>query len=303
MPGTREIQLAASALLPLTFRDSCGESPFWSARDGAFYWADIPAGRIHRWRPGETDAQTWQMPEQVGCIVEHSAGGLLAACETGIDHVKLEPAFTHERRANIQHPASAMRFNDGRCDRHGRLWVTTFMMSSDKHPIGGLFCYSPAGLSGPHLDGFMTPNGMAFSPDNRTMYISDSHASVRKVWAVDFDLDNGTLGARRLFIDMAAFKGRPDGAAIDTDGCYWVAGMDDGCIYRFSPSGELDHIVRVPMKHPTMCSFGGPDMKTMFVTSLKRDTTPAHEDPFAGSTLCFESSAQGIAEIPYSAGL
>lgn len=301
MSGATEITIGPEAIVASSLRNTCGESPFWSAPDQAFFWADIPAGRIHRWRPAEEVDANWQLPEQVGCIARQRDGGILAACERHIYSVVLgESEAQLTQRANIEHPAPNMRFNDGRCDRQGRLWVTSFVMSGDKQPVGALFRYTPEGLSGPLMTGFMTPNGMAFSPDNRTLYIADSHASVRKIWAVAFDLEHGVIGERRLFVDMAGSAARPDGAAIDVDGCYWVAGMDAACILRFTPQGVLDRIVRLPVRHPTMCSFGGRDMKEMFVTSLRRPNVAAEEDPWAGSVLRFDPHAQGIAEVAFN---
>ena len=295
-----ELIISPDVIVPAAERNSCGESPFWSAMDNSFQWVDIPAKRIHRWRLGESACDTWQLAEQAGCIARQSGGGVLAACESGLFSVTLEATPGVTLRAAFTHPAEGMRFNDGKCDRAGNLWVSNFMMSADKRPVGALFRYTKEGLSAPKLDGFMTPNGMAFSPDNRTLYISDSHTAVRKVWAMNFDLDSGALGERRMFVDMAQYKGRPDGASIDTDGCYWVAGIDDGCIMRFTPSGKLDRILRLPVKYPTMCAFGGADMKTMFVTSLQRAGAEAAADPLGGSVLCFEVQAQGIPEVAFA---
>jgi len=295
-----EITVGADAIVPLPFTNGCGESPFWSPAEQAFFWVDIPAGKIHRWSVADRTSASWQLPEQIGCIARQYDGNILAACESGIFSASLQSAEPNVfKQADIVHPAPAMRFNDGRCDRLGRLWVTTFMTSSDKRAVGGLFRYTSAGLSECLLNGFMTPNGMAFSPDNRTLYIADSHASIRKVWAIDFDMAEGTLGERRLFVDMAGYAARPDGAAVDTEGCYWVAGMDGGCIFRFTPQGALDRVIHLPVRHPTMCAFGGADMKTMFITSLKRSTIAADLDPHAGSVLLIDPGAQGIAEVAF----
>jgi sugar lactone lactonase YvrE len=301
MNKVTEITIGTDAIVALPFTNECAESPFWSAPDEAFFWVDIPAGRIHRWTPANGASASWQLPEQVGCIARQTNGNMLAACESGIYSASLNadgPQVT--KLASIEHPAPAMRFNDGRCDRRGRLWVTTFMDRSDKQAVGGLFRYTPDGLSERLLDGFLTPNGMAFSPDNRTLYIADSHASVRKVWAIDFDIENGVLGERRVFIDMAPYAGRPDGAAVDTQGYYWVAGMDDGCIMRFTPQGELERIIRLPVRCPTMSAFGGTDMKSMLITSLRRPGAAGEHDTFGGSVLHIDPQAQGIAEVPFA---
>jgi sugar lactone lactonase YvrE len=108
------------------------------------------------------------------------------------------------------------------------------------------------------LDDLIVPNGLAFSPDGRTMYLSDSHPSVQAIWAFDYDTDSGTPGNRRLFADMKPLPGRPDGAAMDVDGCYWICGNDAGLVHRFTPDGRLDRSLEVPVKKPAMCAFGGP---------------------------------------------
>ncbi|GAB4062364.1 SMP-30/gluconolactonase/LRE family protein [Uliginosibacterium sediminicola] len=302
--STRHIEhiISSAAVVALPFTSLCGESPIWSVAEQCFYWVDIPGKRIHRWDMRSEQSQSWQVEEEIGCIALRQGGGLIAAAETGIFDVDLSaPAAVLSRRVSIEHPQPNMRFNDGHCDRLGRLWVSTFMTPTDKLPVGALFRYTPEGLSAPQLPGFMTPNGSAFSPDNRKLYISDSHADVRKVWVVDFDLAAGALGERRLFIDMSPYAGRPDGATIDTDGCYWVAGIDDGCIMRFTPQGKLDRIVRVPMRSPTMCSFGGPDMRQMLITSLQRKGAIESGDVHAGQVVLIDPKAQGIAEVPFAA--
>lgn len=301
MKSVHEIKVGPESIIPLPFSNGCGESPLWSPRESAFFWVDIPAGRIHRWSPDDSASASWRLPEQVGCIARQQEDGkMLSACESGIYSADLTGSEAQViKLATIDHPRAGMRFNDGRCDRLGRMWVTTFMTSASKEAVGSLFRYTPEGLSAPLLEGFMTPNGMAFSPDNRTLYIADSHASVRKIWALDFDLEDGVIGKRRPFVDMSGYNARPDGAATDTEGCYWVAGMDDGCILRFTPHGVLDRIIRLPVRYPTMCSFGGPDMKSMLITSLKRNNIDPAQDPNAGSVFLIDAGAQGIPEVAF----
>ncbi|MFT3734448.1 MAG: SMP-30/gluconolactonase/LRE family protein [Rhodocyclaceae bacterium] len=298
MQPVSTLNIDKHAIIPRLDADTCGESPFWSQVEQAWYWSDIPAGRIQRWHPASDHFDRWQLPEQTGCVVQREDGRLLIAGESGLFTLDTTSG-NFNRILDVQFPTSGMRFNDGKCDRAGRLWVTSFMMASDKRPIGSLFRFDERGLVECIAGGFMTPNGMAFSPDNRTLYISDSHADVRKVWAIDYDLASGSLGERRLFIDMHDFAGRPDGASIDAEGGYWVAGMDAGCIYRFTPSGQLDRIVELPVRHPTMPVFGGAAMDEVFVTSLKRGNIPVEQDPHAGKVLCFQLGNRGIAEVPF----
>lgn len=138
----------------------------------------------------------------------------------------------------------------------------------------------------------ITPNGMAFSADGRTMYLSDSHPSRQVVWAYDYDTDTGTPSNGRLFIDMNAYPGRPDGATVDEDGCYWICGNDAGLVHRFTPDGRLDRSMSVPFAKPAMCAFGGSDLNMLFVTSIRTDDS----DPLSGAVVALRPGVRGTPE-------
>ena len=146
------------------------------------------------------------------------------------------------------------------------------------------------------IAGLLTGNGLAFSPDGRVMYLSDSHPSVQKVWAFDFGED-GVPRNRRLFIDFAPLPGRPDGAAVDADGGYWICGNDAGLVHRFTPDGRLDRSIAVPAAKPSMCAFGGPRLDQLFVTSIAPAQPIAGFDPaLAGAVFVLDPGCTGLAE-------
>jgi sugar lactone lactonase YvrE len=149
------------------------------------------------------------------------------------------------------------------------------------------------------LTDFIVPNGLAFSPDGRTMYLSDSHPQVQSIWAFDYDTASGMPSNRRLFVDMTALPGRPDGAAIDVDGCYWICGNDAGLVHRFTPDGRLDKSLAVPVKKPAMCAFGGPRLDTLYVTSI-RPGGDLSDQPLAGGVFALTPGTQGIAEPAFA---
>ncbi|MFT4172207.1 MAG: SMP-30/gluconolactonase/LRE family protein [Rhodocyclaceae bacterium] len=293
MPSRRTIGPEA-AILP-SLRCATGESPVWNGCEGAFYWTDIPAATLHRYAPASGQAQSWRLPEQAGCIaLGGGAGHLVAACERHIFDVVLngEDAVTRAL-APFAMPLPGMRFNDGRCDRQGRLWASTFLTGKERQPVGEWLRLDAGGLRRSGWDGFLVPNGLAFSPDGRTMYVSDSAASARAVWAFDYDTDSGTPHNRRLFIDMRDHGGRPDGATVDTDGCYWISAMESGNLLRFTPDGVLDHVLDLPCRTPTMPAFGGADMRSLFVTSLRGDIA---SDPWSGASFLIDTPFQGLSE-------
>jgi sugar lactone lactonase YvrE len=237
----------------------------------------------------------------VACIAPRASGGLIAGMEKGILAVDLRDDGTvrAERLAAPPELAPGMRFNDGRTDRQGRFWSGTMWMDMGAAlPIGRLYRYDGAGLSAPLVAGLVTQNGLAWSPDGRTMYLSDSHPTRRRVWTFDYDVDAGVPHDRRLFVDMAAYTGRPDGAAMDSDGCYWVAGNDGSSLLRFTPAGKLDRELLLPVAKPSMPCFGGPDLDTLLVTSIVQ---PGHEDDgFAGAVLMVKPGVTGVPEVPFS---
>jgi sugar lactone lactonase YvrE len=278
-----------------------GESPVWHGAEQAWYWVDIPARRIWRLDHAAGSTRHWTAAEMVACIAPRAQGGLVAGMETGIFAVDLrdDGSVRAERLAAPPELAPGMRFNDGRTDRQGRFWSGTMWMDMTAAlPIGRLYRYDGAGLSAPLVSGLVTQNGLAWSPDGRTMYLSDSHPTRRRVWAFDYDVDAGVPHNRRLFVDMAAYTGRPDGAAMDSDGCYWVAGNDGASLLRFAPDGKLDRELNLPVAKPSMPCFGGPELDTLLVTSIVQ---PGQEDDaLAGAVLLVRPGVRGVPEVAFA---
>lgn len=299
--------------LPLSeSRDRVGECPVWSVAEQALYWVDIEGRHIHRYAWASQTQQTWHTPERVGCIAlkGHSGqpdfgarGSLVAAMEYGIYEVHLgaAPVVRATLVAGISHPQTNMRFNDGRCDRAGRFWVSTMCMDmSLAAQVGGIYCLDEHGLSAAKVEGLITPNGMAFSPDDRTMYLSDSHPTVQKIWAFDFDLASGAMANGREFVDMTCLPGRPDGAAVDTEGNYWICGNDAGQVHCFSPLGVLLSSTQVPVSKPSMCAFGGPDLDVLFVTSIQPAAASGNDRALSGAVFSCSVGARGLPEPAFT---
>ena len=287
-------------------RDRVGESPVWDALGQALYWVDIEGRHIRRWDSARNETCSWDLPERAGCIALAPGGRVIAAMETGIFAVTLgaAPQVQLECLAAVHHPAPGMRFNDGRCDAQGRFWVGTMVMDMAlARALGGLYCLDQRGLTGPYVSGLITPNGLAFSPDGSTLYLSDSHPKVQKIWAFDFDLARGELSNRREFVDMAPLPGRPDGAAVDDQGNYWSCANDAGRVHCFAPDGRLRDSVAVPVSKPAMCAFGGPDLATLFVTSIQPTPVPSAESAWSGAVFALDVHARGLPEPRFAASL
>jgi sugar lactone lactonase YvrE len=188
-----------------------------------------------------------------------------------------------------------MRFNDGRCDRQGRFHAGTMVMDmSLARPAGQWFSLFKQTMR-PWQSRLITPNGLAFSPDGRTIYWSDSHPQVQRVWRAPYDTDTGQAQAAQVWIDFTSLPGRPDGAAVDEDGAYWICGNDGAQVHRFTPDGRLDRSVDLPVKKPAMCAFGGPGMDTLFVTSI-RPGGDLSDQPLAGGVFALRPGVRGLDE-------
>ena len=289
----------ALAELIVDAKNSVGESPVWLAAEQALYWVDIPACTLHKWDAATAQTSSWQTPGMLACIAPVESGGWVAGMEAEMVLLKtLADVFlTCTPLALVHHSQPGMRFNDGRCDRQGRFLAGTMVMDmSLASPAGQVYSLSPPHNGGALLDGLITPNGMAFSPDGKTMYLSDSHPSVQLVWAFDYDTSTGTPSNRRVFIDMNLFPGRPDGAAVDADGCYWICGNDAGLVHRFTPAGKLDYSLAVPVKKPAMCAFGGAGLDTLFVTSIRPQGIDLSDQPLAGGVFALKPGVRGLVE-------
>ncbi len=283
-------------------RNLVGESPLWSVAEQALYWVDIEGRRLHRYEWNSGAECSWPMAERIACIALHADGGLIAAMETGI--FRLTIADAGDATAVLLHaanfPRAGMRFNDGRCDRAGRFWVTSMVMDmSLAANDGALYRCDELGLSASPITGLVTGNGLGFSPDGSTMYLSDSHPTVRQIWAFDLAAD-GTATQRRPFGAMPPAAGRPDGAAVDAEGGYWICGNDGGQVHRFLPDGRLDRSIQVPVSKPSMCAFGGPDMNQLFITSIKPPQPVAGFDAaLDGAVFITQPGVRGLPETPY----
>ena len=294
---------APSLEVVATTTNAVGESPLWHAGEGAVYWTDIPAKALHRLDVSTGAHTRYDVDAMVGCLAVADDGGLIAATQRGVARVKRDgDRASLTPVEDVAYPRDGMRANDGRCDRQGRFWFGTMLMDmSAAAPVGALYRHTAArGLEGPLVDGLVVQNGLAWSPDGRTMYLSDSHASVRLVWAYDFDPDDGMPSRRRPFVDMNAHRGRPDGAAIDAEGAYWTCGNDGAAIHRFAPDGSLVASYALPVSKPSMAAFGGADLDWLFVTSIRPPAPRDAAEPLAGSLMAFRPGVHGLPETPYA---
>lgn len=248
----------------------CGEGAVWSVETATLLYVDIPGRTVYEHDPNGAD-RSWLLDSPVGCVAVHESGGIVVVLPDGF-HLLDRRSGDVTPLAVLEEPDPRQRFNDGAVDSQGRFWAGTMLTNSAKpERIGRVWRFDTNEIDGPFFDPLYTPNGMAFSPDGRRMYVSDSHPDRQTVWAYDYDPDTGEPSSGRVFVDMHTMDGRPDGAAVDAEGCYWIACVGGGQIARFDPKGRLDRLIPVPVAKPTKVAFGGNDMSTLFVTSMSGD--------------------------------
>jgi sugar lactone lactonase YvrE len=278
-----------------TFGDVCavGESPVWDERTGRFYSVDVretPAIFVRE--PERGLARRYPMGEDIGSLVLAQDGRLVLALRSGFagfdpESGQISPIFDPEP------DTPETRLNDAKCDDVGRVWCGSMNPESGVAQ-GRFYRLDPDGTCSPGVGSFVTPNGPVFSIDGLTLYLADTRKSL--IYAYDYDLQTGTLGESRIFADLGAFPGGPDGATLDSDGYLWSAQWDGGCLLRLAPDGSIDRIVSVPVSKPTSCCFGGPGCRQLFVTTATRGLSEERmrAEPLAGHVLVLDVGVAGM---------
>jgi sugar lactone lactonase YvrE len=271
-----------------------GEAPMWNVAEQALYWVDATRPAIHRLDDGG-EVTTWPMPRIIGSFVFRRNGGLVGALKNGFCAIDLATG-TVEAIIDPEPARPDNILNDGKCDRRGRYWCGS-RDAALKDPVGALHRLDPNFSCRMMDEGFIVSNGIAWSPDDRTMYFADSRAET--VWAYDFDLDDGAIRNRRVFFSTREIEGRCDGATVDSEGFYWCALVHGGAVARLDPKGRLDRLIPMPVKHVTMCSFGGEKLDVLYVTSAASMVPEAERaaQPLAGALFAIHGiGARGLAE-------
>ncbi|MDB5851334.1 MAG: transcriptional regulator, IclR family [Rhodoferax sp.] len=285
---------AADVVCRVDARALLGECPTWSPRDGVLYWVDILTPAIHRYDlHSGIDTET-KLGAMVSLAIPKATGGLLVATPSGLVTYDVDS----KTMAPLCHPEAdrpGNRYNDGKCDRLGRLWVGSLDMGTAANR-GNLFRVHADGSWKKMDSDFTIANGLGWSPDNSRMYFTDTFR--RTVYVYDFDLRAGSIANRRALITLAADDGVPDGLTVDEEGCLWIAVWDAWRIARYSPEGRELLRIRMPVPRPTSCCFGGPNLDTLFVTSasVRLSEEALAAAPLSGSL--FSIRLPGVRGLP-----
>ena len=274
--------------------DTLGESCFWCPITGRVWWLDILKPSLQCFDPVKREHQVYRLPARLcGCVVPRKSGGFVLATENGLHGFDPSNIWL-QYLLHVEPNEPENRYNDGRCDRRGRLWIGTMDVEL-RRPSGTFYRIGPDRSVAAQFDSITVPNSTCFSPDDRTLYFADSprHA----IWAFDFDIDAGMIGNRRVFADLTGRKGLPDGSCIDAQGYLWNAEYAGRRLTRYAPDGRVDRTIELPVTNPTCCCFGGDDLDTLYVTSAaQRLPEPA---PIEGALLALDVGVRGLPEAAF----
>ncbi len=282
-----------------------GECPLWHPKEQALYWVDIDGRAVHRLHPDSGRQTRWEMPSEPSALAINAGGGLIVALRSGFAHLDT-------RTGSLAHIAPApfdmatTRFNDGKVDPAGRFWVGTIFEPRNAD-AAEMFVLEKGKVRKVWSGGMTVSNGLGFSPDQHTMYHADT--TTHRIDRFDFDAATGALSAAQPFQRFSTDKkaadygGRPDGAAVDSEGNYWSAMFEGGKILRFAPDGQLLGDITVPARCPTMVTFGGADLRTLYITtaSHNRSKEEIAEYPLTGHVLSVRVDVAGQPETAYQA--
>ena len=285
-----------------------GESPFWHPGEQRLYWVDIPVRQACRARPSTGEVERWTLPSEPGCIAPARTGGrdsgLVIALRDGI-YRALQWGGELALLAPALHDPATTRFNDGKADPLGRFWAGTIYEPRDA-ARAQLFSFDARAPALRAMAGdATTANGLAWSPDAATLYWSDTPSHTIRAW--DWDAARNALSHERVFrswpgkpegwqAGMPGYGGRPDGAAVDVQGNYYVAMYEGARLLKLSPAGELLAEFAVPAQCPTMPCFGGADLKTLYLTSArqKRPAGELQQWPDSGCVFSMQVEVPGL---------
>ena len=274
-----------------------GECPVWDVKENVLYWIDIDGHKINCYDPSSCNNETRKLPFKAGSLAIRKQGGLLLAMSNGFYNYDFKNEILESRECDPEPDRKENRLNDGRCDPGGRFWVGSM---NDLRRIqgqyeGNLYCYHPDGECVSQNLPVGVANGLAFSPDERYMFFADTMRET--VWRFDYDKDQGKIMNLEVFLNLKNLSGKPDGACVDADGCYWLAHIYGWKVARYNPKGKLDREIQLPFPKPSMCAFGGSKLDTLYITSIStKDDKSNGENKYSGGLFAVNPGVSGIPE-------
>jgi sugar lactone lactonase YvrE len=280
-----------SAEIALDAGDQLGEGPFWDDLRGELLRVDISRGLVHGWNP--SSGATWrrECDGEVGAALPRAgADGLVLAVGR---RIVLDDGEGVRVLAQVEEDRPGNRFNDCQCDPAGRLWAGT--MSGERAPReASLYRLAPGAGIERVISGTTISNGLGWSPAGDRMYFIDS--TTQRIDVFDYEAESGQIARRRAFAEIEASAGLPDGMTVDSEGGVWVCLFGGGSVRRYGEDGALEAVIGLPVTNPTSAAFGGPDLRTLYVTSARHHLSEEQlaAEPLAGAVFALEPGVAGL---------
>ncbi len=273
-----------------------GEGPVWVARDKALYWVDIKQSFLHRYSVTDGAQKSWRYPGQISSVAPHFKGGFIATFSNGVYYLDIETGST-TLIADPEKGLPGNRMNDGCCDMHGNFWFGS-MDDACRENSGTFYRMDNDGQCRAVINGFAVTNGPAFTEDGKTIYYTDTNN--RTVYQAGLGKE-GNLSDKKIFVRFSETEGRPDGMCLDLENYVWIAHWGGSRVTRFTPDGEVERIIDIPAPNVTKCVFGGPEMKTLYITTARIDMSDQDLEiyPMAGGLFCCEVDVTGFSYPDY----
>lgn len=273
-------------------RTAVGESPVWLPETQELWWVDVHPGTLHRLRTETGEITSREIAHRFAFVVR--ADFVLGGYVDGLVAVDVDGS-EDARVLRVDSGRAFTRPNDGACDPRGRLWFGTVDRKGERGRCH-LYSLDEEGRLRTELEDVSISNGLGWSPDGRTMYYIDS--ATASVDAIDFDPETARLGARRTLATIP--RGLPDGLTVDAEGCLWVAVYGGGCLLRIDPLGTVVQEVNLPTSNPTSCTFGGPELDQLFVTTSNAALLHqgASVSTYDGALLVAHTNTRGLEATP-----
>ncbi len=270
-----------------------GEGPVWDATNQQILWLDIKRGIIHSYNRNSVTHNSFSVGEMIGSIVPRRNGGFIAGLESGIAFIDIEKNFVQ----HIVNPEEGIgnRFNDGKCDAAGRFWAGTMSLKEEDNK-GNLYVMETDLSLKKKIENVTISNGLAWNADNSVMYYINTPTNY--VFAFDYDIETGNISNQRVVIDLTHEQGYADGMTIDEEGMLWIAFYGGWRVDRYDPStGKLLQQIELPAENVTCCTFGGPDLDDLYITTATQGMSEQQlkEQPDAGKLFVVENiSVKGM---------
>lgn len=278
--------------LILDVKAELGEGPSWDADSNVLYWVDILGKCIHTYEPTTGKTGMIQLHEHIGAVVPKKGGGFAAVLQSGFYEVDL-PSEKLTAIADPEEHLPNNRFNDGKCDPKGRFWAGTMPYDGEEGK-GNFYVLEPNGHVKKVLDNITCSNGIAWNPENTTMYYIDT--PTRQVAAFDYDLETGEISNRRVAVEIPQGMGVPDGMTSDVEGNIWVAHWGGYRVTKWNPNtGEMLDSIPIPAPQVTSCVFGGNNMDELYITTARTglDEETLREYPHTGGLFMIKTNTKG----------